>query len=80
MARLAAQVSESRSCSTAMQGGRPSLELTANEHFSAALFLVSHGATKLIHVLFNVLALGCIAIGLYVTFDANPAPHVSVPT
>jgi len=37
---------------------------------------LSHNWTKAVHVTFNVLALLFIALGLYVTIDANRPPHI----
>jgi len=40
----------------------------------------SHNSMKLVHASCNALALGSIAVGLYVTFATHSPPHVSVPS
>lgn len=37
----------------------------------------THNTTKFIHFLFNLLTLGAIAVGLFVTIEWNKAPHIA---
>lgn len=55
----------------------PGLMLTLSRHLFF-VSIVSHGVTKLMHVAFNALALGCIGVGLFVTIASRSSPHMSV--